>query len=104
MYKGETTNDPQAKISAGAIKYDGGKAPIYRGALSYFPRAIELVAAERLSTLGKDGKGSMTELTDTLMQWYDTLPTKEKVKFWTLTLDFFTLDTPLGTPSRGLSF
>jgi len=45
MWNGEVTNDPQEKISSGAIKYDGGKAPIYRGALSYFPRAIELVAA-----------------------------------------------------------
>ena len=41
----EYTNDPEAKINDGAIKYDGGKAPMYRGALSYFPRAIELVAA-----------------------------------------------------------
>ncbi len=41
----EFTNDPEAKINDGAIKYDGGKAPIYRGALAYFPRAIELVAA-----------------------------------------------------------
>ena len=43
--KVETTNDPQDKIANGAIKYDAGKAPINRGALSYFPRAIELVAA-----------------------------------------------------------
>ena len=41
----EFTNDPQEKISTGAIKYDGGKAPVYRGAVSYFPRAIEAVAA-----------------------------------------------------------
>ena len=41
----EFTNDPNEKVSTGAIKYDGGKAPIYRGAISYFPRAIEAVAA-----------------------------------------------------------
>ena len=41
----EFTNDPQEKIGAGAIKYDGGKAPVFRGAVSYFPRAIEAVAA-----------------------------------------------------------
>ena len=41
----EFTNDSEQKIAAGAIKYDGGKAPIYRGAVSYFPRAIECVAA-----------------------------------------------------------
>ena len=41
----EFTTDAAEKIAGGAIKYDGGKAPIYRGALSYFPRAIALVAA-----------------------------------------------------------
>jgi hypothetical protein len=43
--KKEYTNDPQANVTSGAIKYDGGKAPIFRGAISYFPRAIEAVAA-----------------------------------------------------------
>lgn len=41
----EFTNDAQENIAAGAIKYDGGKAPIYRGCLSYFPRAMAAVAA-----------------------------------------------------------
>jgi hypothetical protein len=30
---------------AGAVKYDGGKSPIFRGAISYFPKAISGVAA-----------------------------------------------------------
>lgn len=29
----------------GAVKYDAGKSPIYRGGLGYFPRAISHVAA-----------------------------------------------------------
>jgi len=41
----EYTTDAQEKVSGGAVKYDGGKSPIYRGALSYFPRAISSVAA-----------------------------------------------------------
>lgn len=41
----EYSNDSQDKVAAGATKYDGGKSPIYRGALSYFPRAISAVAA-----------------------------------------------------------
>ncbi len=45
MITSEYTTDAQEKISAGAVKYDGGKAPIYRGAISYFPRAISAVAA-----------------------------------------------------------
>lgn len=44
----EYTTDAQEKIASGAIKYDGGKAPIFRGAISYFPRAIEAVAAVSL--------------------------------------------------------
>lgn len=28
----------------GAVKYDAGKAPIYRGAVAYFPVAIEAVS------------------------------------------------------------
>ncbi len=41
----EFTNDSQDKIATGSIKYDGGKAPIYRGFVAYFPRAMEGVAA-----------------------------------------------------------
>src|SRR5690349_21554946 len=59
---------------------------------------------ERVNMLGRDGKESMTAITDTLTQWFDTLPPKEKAKFWTLTLDFFMLPTPHGTPSRGSNF
>lgn len=41
----EFTTDAEEKVANGAIKYDGGKSPIYRGAVSYFPRAISAVAA-----------------------------------------------------------
>jgi len=41
----EFTNDPTEAIQAGAIKYDGGKSPVYRGAVSYFPKAIAAVAS-----------------------------------------------------------
>lgn len=42
--KEEFTNDPQENIGMGAIKYDGGKAPIFRGVIDYFPRAVSAVA------------------------------------------------------------
>lgn len=29
----------------GAVKYDAGKAPVFRGAVAYFPRAIQAVAS-----------------------------------------------------------
>lgn len=41
----EFTNDDPNKIADGAIKYDGGKSPVFRGAIDYFPRALEQVAA-----------------------------------------------------------
>lgn len=41
----EFTNDSPDKIEGGSIKYDGGKSPVYRGAISYFPRAISAVAS-----------------------------------------------------------
>lgn len=41
----EYSNDSEAAIAAGNTKYDGGKAPIYRGCLAYFPRAMAGVAA-----------------------------------------------------------
>jgi hypothetical protein len=46
----ETTNDPVELMAKGAIKYDAGKAPIFRGALSYFPTALAEVA--RVSAFG----------------------------------------------------
>lgn len=55
---------------------------------------------EQLNTLGKDGSTSPTALIDTLMQWYDTCSSKERTKFWTMSLDLLMLPTLLGTPSR----
>lgn len=40
----EFTVDAPEKIAEGNIKYDGGKTPIYQGAIDYFPRAISAVA------------------------------------------------------------
>lgn len=31
-------------VKTGAVKYDAGKSPIFKGCLSYFPRAMEGVA------------------------------------------------------------
>lgn len=43
-YNREYTDDNAELKAIGGIKYDGGKAPIFRGVISYFPRAIEAVA------------------------------------------------------------
>lgn len=40
----EYSNDSADKVAAGNTKYDGGKSPIYRGGLAYFPVAISAVA------------------------------------------------------------
>ena len=41
----EYTNDSPEAQAVGGIKYDGGKAPIYRGCLGYFPRAVSAVSS-----------------------------------------------------------
>ena len=38
-------NDDPSAINTGGVKYDGGKIPVFRGAIGYFPRAIRSVAA-----------------------------------------------------------
>lgn len=68
-----------------------------------FQELLPSQLSEHLNTLGTGGETSVMESIDTLMQWYDTLSTKQKVKFWTLNLDFLMLGTPLGTPSRELN-
>lgn len=35
----------EAKDIPGAVKFDGGKAPVYRGTIAYFPRSVALVAS-----------------------------------------------------------
>jgi hypothetical protein len=46
----EFTPDDPSKIGTGAIKYDGGKAALFRGVIQYFPRAINAVG--EISTFG----------------------------------------------------
>ena len=58
---------------------------------------------EQVNTLGTDGSTSLMDLVDTLMQWYDTLSPKQRVKLWILIVDFLTIGTPVGTPSRELN-
>jgi hypothetical protein len=60
--------------------------------------------SEHKSTRGMGGVTSLTDEIGTLMACYDTWTTKQKERFWMLSLDFITISTPLGTPSRGPSF
>jgi hypothetical protein len=68
--------------------------------LAQFEKLPQFPLSVLPSTHGKDGKEWATESIATLMQWYDTLSEKEKVKCWTLIVDFFMLPTPLGEPSH----
>ena len=36
--------DDPTKVETGGVKYDGGKIPVFRGAIAYFARAIKSVA------------------------------------------------------------
>ena len=69
-----------------------------------FVEFLSSASSVPLSTLGTDGATSLMDTRDTLMASYDTWPAKQKEKFWTLSLDFITISTPVGTPSRGPSF
>lgn len=40
----EFTTDSAALVATGGIKYDGGKSPVWRGVISYFPNALRAVA------------------------------------------------------------
>jgi hypothetical protein len=69
-----------------------------------FLELLPSVVSERLSTLGTGGEVCLTDLTDILTQWYDTLPLKLRERFWMLSLDFLTLGTLHGMRSRELNF
>lgn len=40
----EYTTDSSDKVGRGATKYDGGKIPVFRGAIGYFATALKAVA------------------------------------------------------------
>lgn len=61
---------------------------------------LPLAFLEQLNTLGKGGVTSMTDSIGILMRWYDILQPKQKVKLWTLIVDFLILGTPVGMPSH----
>jgi hypothetical protein len=88
-------------MTAEKLQYLGAQ---FLTSLGQFQQLLPSALSEQVNMLGKDGSPSLTDTIDTLMQWYDTLSTKEKVKWWTLNLDFFMLHTPHGTPSRGSNF
>jgi hypothetical protein len=64
--------------------------------LGQLRRSVKFPLLELISTRGKGGKPSPKVLPDTLMLWYDTLPKKQKEKYWTMTADFHMQLTRLG--------
>lgn len=73
MTKEEYTNDAQDKIATGAVKYDGGKAPIFRGFLSYFPRAAREVAGVSLFGATKYAWDGWRDVPNGLERYSDAL-------------------------------
>lgn len=69
----EYSTDGQDAISKGATKYDGGKSPIYRGAISYFPRAISLVAAVSAFGASKYAWGGWRDVDDGVNRYSDAM-------------------------------
>jgi hypothetical protein len=83
------------------LQYIGGQCLTSLGQLALLPRCP---LSELLSTLGKDGSPSLTDTIATLTPWYDTLDMKDKAKFWTLIVDFYTLLMPAGIASRDSNY
>ena len=71
--KKEFTNDDEAKIESGNIKYDGGKAPVYRGAIAYFPRAISAVAGISAFGASKYAWNGWREVEDGFNRYSDAM-------------------------------
>lgn len=69
----EQTNDESSKISSGAIKYDANKAPLFRGAIGYFPRALEQVAAVSAFGASKYAWGGWANVSDGYNRYSDAL-------------------------------
>ena len=51
-WTGDDTDDDAALIGTGAVKFDKGKPAVWRGVISYFPRALWGVA--EISTFGAE--------------------------------------------------
>jgi hypothetical protein len=97
--KGEVTGDPAAGIE-GARKDDTGKAPIYRGVLSYFPNAIRGVSLVSLFGASKYAWNGWCFVPDGHNRYSDGLLRHLAQEAEGEVLDLITISTPLGTPSR----
>ena len=69
----EYTNDAPEAIAKGAIKYDAGKAPVFRGLLAYFPRAARGVANVSLFGATKYAWKGWEEVDDGFNRYSDGL-------------------------------
>lgn len=70
---GEYTNDAEEKVATGAVKYDGGKSPIFRGALAYFPVAIGAVADVSAFGASKYAWNGWRDVDDGVVRYTDAL-------------------------------
>ena len=69
----ETTNDRPEDIERGAIKYDAGKPALFRGAINYFPAALEMVAAVSTFGAGKYAWGGWKNVDEGVERYSDAL-------------------------------
>lgn len=60
-------------LPPGAIKYDGGKPPVYRGVIAYFPRAIQGVATVSGFGAAKYAWGGWNHVPDAIDRYSDAL-------------------------------
>lgn len=73
MNEGEQYNEYAKSDVPGATKYDGGKAPIFRGVIAYFPNAIEGVAATSNFGAAKYAWGGWRHVPDGVARYTDAM-------------------------------
>lgn len=69
----EVTTDSPELASIGGIKYDAGKPCAFRGLISYFPRACELVASVSSFGAAKYDWGGWNHVPDGVARYSDAM-------------------------------
>ena len=97
----DKTNGQEAPRD-GAVKYDAGKAPVFKGAIAYFPSAISGVSSVSAFGASKYAWNGWRGVDDGINRYTDAMVRHlvAESKGEVLDPDFLTLGTSHGMPSR----
>lgn len=60
-------------VARGAVKYDAGKSPVFKGAIAYFPRAISGVASVSAFGASKYAWNGWRDVSDGINRYTDAM-------------------------------